>query len=75
MFLFLILPHLTTENLFSVSVSLFLFYSYVCDVFYIPHINNILRFLPLYLISLSMIVSSSIYVAANGIILFFVMAE
>ena len=44
-------------------------------MFQIPHINDIIVFVFVWLISLSMIISRSIHVAANGIISFFFMAE
>ena len=65
--------HLATTNLFSMSVSLFLF----CKEIYLCHILGSTYkwyhrvFVFLFLTSLSMRMSSFIHVAANGIISFF----
>ena len=72
------LSPLITTNLFSISVSLFHFFLYlpVCFLFQVPHISDIIQYLSLsvLLISLSIIHSRCIHVVANGIILFFFMA-
>ena len=68
---------LATRNLFSMSVSLFLFLHISSSVssffFKIPHISNIIWYLSytLWLIPCSMIISGFINVAANGVISFF----
>ena len=48
---------------------------FICVVFQIPHISDVMQYLSVWLTSLRMIISSSIHVAANGIILFLFMAE
>ena len=50
---------------------------FICAMFQSPHISDIIWYLSLsfWLSSLSMIISSCIHVAANGIILFFFMSQ
>ena len=70
------LSPLVTVGLFSISVSLVIFYSFVCFVDYIPVKGEIIRclsFIP-WLTSLSIVLSSSIPAVANGRSLFFLSA-
>ena len=50
---------------------------FICAIFYIPHISDIIQYLyfTFWRISLSMRISGSIQVAANGIIFIYFMAE
>ena len=60
---------LATTSLFSLSVSLFLFHRYV----HLCHIlDSTFKYFSFWIPSLSMIISRSIHIAANGIISFFV---
>ena len=59
---------LATTSLFSLSVSLFLFHRYV----HLCHIlDSTFKYFSFWIPSLSMIISRSIHIAANGIISFF----
>ena len=58
--------------LVSKSLSLFLFCEFFCIIFYYsPHVSDLVIFVFVWLTSLSMIISRSLHVAANGIISFF----
>ena len=58
------------------SVSLFLFHKLICVIFENPHISDIMVFVFLCLTSsLSVIISSCMDVAANGIVSFFSLAD
>ena len=70
---FLLPSPLANTSLFSMSVSLF-GDRFICAIFQIPHISSLV-FVFLFLTSINMIISSCIYVAANGIISFSFMAE
>ena len=68
---------LRNPGLFSMSVNLFLLDMFICVVLQSPYISNIVCYLsfPFSLISLGMIISRCIHVAADGIISFFFMPE
>jgi len=67
---------LATTSLFSKSMIFFSVERFLCAIYYIPDISDIIWYLSFsfWFTSLRTRVSSSIYVAANGIILFFSMA-
>jgi len=71
-------PPLANTSLFSMSLSLFLFVDrFISAILKVPHKSDAIWYFSLsfWLTSLSMIISSCVYVAANGIISFFFMAE
>ena len=74
-------PHLfilATISSFCKSMSLFLFCKFISVIsFYIPHIRDVIWYFSfsVWFTSLSMTVSRSIHVAADGIISFFLMSE
>ena len=61
--------------LYILESASFLLYSLVCSIFYIPCISDIIEYLSFWHISISIIPSKSIYVAANGKILLFCMTK
>jgi len=73
---YLPLPLGNYESVFYVWVCFCSVDRFICAIFYIPHISDI-RYLSFsfWLTSLSMKISSSIHVAANGIISLFFVAE
>ena len=74
-------PHpsaLETISLFSKSVHLFLFYKFICTIYFqILHLRDVIWYFSfsVWLISLSMTLSRSTRDASNDIISFFLMAE
>ena len=69
----------TLGKLHSLCLWIYFYFvgKFICVIFYIPHISDIIWHLSFFswLTSLSMMISRSIHVAENGIILFFFMAE
>ena len=72
-----LLSSLAITSLFSMSVSLFLFHRYVlwCHILDSTYKWYHMVFVFFFLTSLSVMISGSIHVVANGIILFYFMAE
>ena len=68
-------PHLATTSDLCLGVCFCFVDRFVSVIFYIPHLSGIIWYLSFWLTSLRTIISSCFQVAADGVSLFFFMAE